>query len=124
MKTLPILIWKTPRGPGGGGGAGRWDWGMPILSDPPWTKGGGCKQIQELMGTSLAWFVYWKKQGQGIMDQPFGPLPREEEMPGPRPFPGGRPSRALLLPVKLLRLGKFKRSPLGTPPWPQLLGCS
>lgn len=52
-------------------------WGLLLLGA---NKGVGVKQA--------AWLVYLQKKGHGTMDQPFEPLPLDEDMPDPRANPG------------------------------------
>lgn len=47
--------------------------------------------------------LYWKKQGHGRMEQPFVPLPPNEDMPGP-PTPSWRSSQPDIV---LTTLGYF-----------------
>lgn len=77
--TIYLLMWTTPS-IGKGGGRDWWD----KRSRRPAIKAGDTVEKINLLlwNLSLVWTLYLKQQGCGRMEQLFGPLPPDEEIPG------------------------------------------
>lgn len=59
-----------------------WGVGMSIKASCPKGKGLACIRIKSFLAWNrLAWSAYLQKKGQAVMEQPFGLLPLEEELP-------------------------------------------